>query len=416
MAEEKRKYDAVVFGASGVTGQYVVEELALHNTGINWCVAGRNLEKLQETLRDIGSSISKDLSDINILIADVNNDSSLDSMCTSTKLVLNCVGPYRFFGEKLVQHCIKNKTHHIDVSGEPQFLETIQVKYFDEAKAQNVYIIGACGFDSIPCDVGIEVLRKKFGGDLHSVETYLKAKLPAGSTVNFGTWQSAIYGLAHSDELKPLRKELKEKIFTKGLPKPDYHLKKRPLLFKSKEAKGWCIPFIGSDRSVVLRTQMYNYQFKNERPVQVQTYMKTYSLFYALVTLLMGGIFMLMTKFVMGRYILERFPEIFSLGVFSRTPPVKEKASGGSFEFIFKAKGWSEKLLDPSDKHAGSPNKAVSAVLKGPDPGYITTAICIVSAAVVVLFERDHLPKKGGVFTPGAAFSDTSLMEKLEAR
>lgn len=38
-------------------------------------------------------------------------------------------------------------------------------------------------------------------------------------------------------------------------------------LFNSSVAGGWCIPFIGSDKSVITRTQMYNFQFKNERPV-----------------------------------------------------------------------------------------------------------------------------------------------------
>lgn len=49
--------------------------------------------------------------------------------------------------------------------------------------------------------------------------------------MNFGTWQSAIYGLAHADELIPLRKQLKEKLFNKSLPKSDYPLKKRYLVF-----------------------------------------------------------------------------------------------------------------------------------------------------------------------------------------
>lgn len=416
MASEERKYDVIVFGASGVTGQYVVEELANYIKDIKWSIAGRDKNKLKSVLIDVGKYIDKQLDDIDIIVADVNDDSSMEEMCKNTKIVINCVGPYRFSGEKVIQHCIKNKTHHVDVSGEPQFLESVQLKYFEEAKKQNIYIVGACGFDSIPCDVGLEFLRKKFGGEVNSVETYMKAQRPPGSTVNFGTWQSAIYGLAHADDLKPLRKQLREKLFTKSLPKPDYRLKRRGMLFNSDVAQGWCIPFIGSDRSVVLRTQMYNYQFRNERPIQIQAYMKTYSLLYALATLLMGAIFMLMTKFAMGRYLLEKFPEIFSLGVFSRTPPTREQSEGGYFKLIFKAKGWTEKLLDSSDKHMEPPNKTVKAVLTGPDPGYITTAICIVSSALMILQEKEKLPESGGVFTPGAAFSNTSIMEKLDAR
>ncbi|GBL90608.1 hypothetical protein AVEN_172634-1 [Araneus ventricosus] len=83
---------------------------------------------------------------------------------------------------------------------------------------------------------------------------------------------------------------------------------------------------------------------------------------------------------------------------------------------IFKANGWSEKLSNPTDKHTQKPNKTVTAVLKGPDPGYITTAICIVHSAIIILKEKDKLPLSGGVFTPAAAFTDTSLMKKLEDR
>ncbi|GIY05447.1 saccharopine dehydrogenase-like oxidoreductase [Caerostris extrusa] len=416
MAEDKRAYDIVVFGASGVTGKYVIEELAVHHDNITWGVAGRNKEKLRCALQEVGEEINKNLNNIGIIEADVSNEDSLAAMCKSTTVLLNCVGPYRFSGEKVADACVKNKTHCVDVSGEPQFLETIQLRYFDQAKAQGVYIVGSCGFDSIPCDLGVEVVRKKFDGDLNSVETFLNAKQPPDTTVNFGTWQSAIYGLAHADELKPLRKALKENVFTKPIPTPNYKLKARSLLFKSKEAGGWCIPFIGSDRSVVLRTQMYNFQYKNERPVQIQAYMKPHSFFAAVATLIMGGIFMLMTKFALGRDLLEKFPEVFSLGVFSRTPPKKEKPSSGSFTMIFNAKGWSEKLSDPSDQHTQPPNKTVTAIMKGPDPAYITTAICIINSAIVILNEKDKLPAGGGVFTPAAAFSNTSLMEKLEGR
>ncbi|KAG8189959.1 hypothetical protein JTE90_009098 [Oedothorax gibbosus] len=416
MSQDKRKYDVVVFGASGVTGKYVIEELALFYKDINWCIAGRNRDKLQDSLKEIGDCINKNLNSIDILEADVGNEDSIAAMCKSTKLLLNCVGPYRFSGEKIAEQCVKHKTHCIDVSGEPQFLETVHLKYFEEAQKQGVYIVGSCGFDSIPCDVGVEEIRKRFKGDLNYIETYLSVNQPPESTVNFGTWQSAIHGLAHAKELKPLRKALKNKVFNKNAPKPEYPLKAKGYLFHSSIAGGWCIPFLGSDKSVITRTQMHNFQFKNERPVQVQTYMKPYSFFTAIATLIMGSIFMLMVKFALGRDLLEKFPEVFSLGMFSRNPSSKEKPGEGSFKVIFNGKGWTEKLEDPTDRHQQPPNANIKAVLYGPDPGYISTAVCFVASAFIILNEEDKLPFNGGVFTPGAAFSNTSLMKKLEER
>lgn len=65
-------------------------------------------------------------------------------------------------------------THHVDVSGEPQYMEQMQLKYNDEANEKGVYIVSACGFDSIPADMGLQFFEKHFDGDVHSVETYLK--------------------------------------------------------------------------------------------------------------------------------------------------------------------------------------------------------------------------------------------------
>ena len=52
---DARKYDLIVFGASGFTGQYVVEELARYQEeepALTWAIAGRNVEKLQGVLKE----------------------------------------------------------------------------------------------------------------------------------------------------------------------------------------------------------------------------------------------------------------------------------------------------------------------------------------------------------------------------
>lgn len=59
MTNENRKYDIVVFGASGLTGQYVIEELANYTKDIKWSIAGRNIDKLKSALVDVGKYIGK---------------------------------------------------------------------------------------------------------------------------------------------------------------------------------------------------------------------------------------------------------------------------------------------------------------------------------------------------------------------
>ena len=37
-------------------------------------------------------------------------------------------------------------------------------KYNEEAKESGVFIVGTCGFDSIPADMGVDYTQKKFPG------------------------------------------------------------------------------------------------------------------------------------------------------------------------------------------------------------------------------------------------------------
>ena len=54
-----------------------------------------------------------------------------------------------------------------------------------------VYVIGACGFDSIPADLGQICVKREMEGEVNSIETYLKVIIPdlPGAAINFATWQ-----------------------------------------------------------------------------------------------------------------------------------------------------------------------------------------------------------------------------------
>lgn len=99
------------------------------------------------------------------IIANVRDEKSLVAMTSRAKLILNCCGPYRFLGEQVVKACIETGTHHIDVSGEPQYMERMQLEYNKPAKDKGIYIVSACGYDSIPTDMGVVFAQKKFEGN-----------------------------------------------------------------------------------------------------------------------------------------------------------------------------------------------------------------------------------------------------------
>lgn len=409
------RYDIVIFGATGFTGQFVVEEVARvadEEKGLTWAVAGRSMEKLQKILENASKRTSKDLENTPIIICDTSSDSSLQEMAEKAKIVLNCVGPYRFHGEKVVKACIEGGSSHIDISGEPQYLENMQLLYNGKAKEADVYIIGSCGFDSIPADMGVLYAQRQFEGDVNSIESFLDVHAgPSGFVGNATTLESAVYGFAHAGELAGLRKSL----YPEPLPKYKYKAPKRGAVFTGEVVNKYCVDFMGSDKSVVYRTQRYNYEVKKQRPVQYSPYMCLKGISDVIGMMIFGLVFAVLCKFSFGRSLLIKYPSFFTFGGFKKGGPTMKQIQETSFTMTFVSKGWSTKLEDLSAQHDSAPDMLKITKVVGPELGYVTTPICMVQSAVVLLKEKDKLPKGGGVFTPGMAFADTTLISRLNS-
>ncbi|KAM9315924.1 saccharopine dehydrogenase-like oxidoreductase [Gastrophryne carolinensis] len=415
MASGGRPYQLVIFGASGFTGQFVVEEVARAADGadfrdqeLRWAVAGRSKKKLQEVLDKAAQRLARpQLKAIDILICDVGDAGSLAQMAKKASVVLDCVGPYRFYGEPVVKACVENGAHFVDISGEPQFLESMYLKYNSQAAEKGVYVIGSSGFDSIPADMGVLFTRNSLQGTLTAVESFVSFKAgPEGTCVHEGTWQSAIYGVADQPNLKKLRKQLA----FKPLPVVGKKLRRRGAVFYSNEVKQYAIPFLGSDASVVRRTQRYLHENLQETPVQYGAYLAVGGLLSVIQLIFAGFLFMLFTKFNFGRKLLINHPKFFSFGYFSKEGPTQKQMEESSFSIIFFGEGYSQ----DQDIQQGKPNLRICTQVSGPEAGYVATPIAMVQAGVTILKEPESLPKSGGVYTPGAAFSKTKLIERLD--
>ncbi|XP_048340712.1 saccharopine dehydrogenase-like oxidoreductase [Sphaerodactylus townsendi] len=409
-----RPFQLVVFGASGFTGQFVVEEVARVAAedelrgSVRWAVAGRNKEKLKAVVERAAEKLGKAelKSEVDIILCDVSDPTSLAAMAKQAAIVLNCVGPYRFFGEPVVKACVENGANCIDISGEPQFLEGIYLNYNDKAAEKGVYIIGSCGFDSIPADIGVLYTRNNLKGTLTAVESFLNVKSgPEGACIHDGTWKSAVYGLADQDNLKKIRKQIGHK----PVPVTGAKLKRRGALFYSNEFSQYCIPFMGSDVSVVKRTQRYLQTHCQESPVQYAAYTTVGGIGTVIKLMFAGLLFLILVKFNFGRKLLLKYPEFFSGGYFTKEGPTEKQMEGSSFEMTFLGEGYSE----GQDPQKGKPNVKICTQVKGPEAGYVATPIAMVQAAVVLLKDKSSLPKQGGVYTPGAAFSKTKLIDRL---
>src|SRR6476660_5583795 len=147
MAAE-REHDIVLFGCTGFTGALTAEYMAANApASTRWALAGRNMGKL-EALRDrLGV-------DVPLLKADVTDERSIADVAAGARVVITTVGPYVLHGEPLVRACAEHGTDYTDLTGEPEFIDRMFVKYDARAQASGARIVHACGFDSIPHDLG----------------------------------------------------------------------------------------------------------------------------------------------------------------------------------------------------------------------------------------------------------------------
>ncbi|MGY2806723.1 saccharopine dehydrogenase family protein [Bradyrhizobium sp. USDA 4506] len=158
------KLDIVVYGATGFTGQLVVEYLAAHYRvgSLKWAMAGRSKDKLASVRDAIGAP-----ADTPLIVADAGDAASLKAMLAQTRSVISTVGPYQLYGNELIAACVESGTDYFDLCGEPIWMRQMIDKYEAAAKASGARIVFSCGFDSVPFELGAffvqEEARRVFG-------------------------------------------------------------------------------------------------------------------------------------------------------------------------------------------------------------------------------------------------------------
>src|SRR3982075_4187491 len=175
------KFDIIVYGATGFTGQLVAEYLAAHYAGKNpdkgdpkWAMAGRSRDKPASVRDAIGAA-----ADTPLIVADAGDPASLKAMVDQTRLVLSTVGPYQLYGSELVAACAAMGTDYLDLCGETLWMRQVIDANEATAKSSGARIVFSCGFDSLPFELGVlfceEHAKKLFGAPVARVKGRVRA-------------------------------------------------------------------------------------------------------------------------------------------------------------------------------------------------------------------------------------------------
>ncbi|KAK3127597.1 hypothetical protein QOZ80_7AG0575500 [Eleusine coracana subsp. coracana] len=435
---EPEVFDVVIFGASGFTGKYVIREAlkflspsAASSSPIrSLAVAGRSRDRVGAALR-WAAAPAPPPEDVPILIADSSDPASLAALASRARVVLSCAGPFRLHGHAVAAACAAAGADCLDISGEPEFMERVEADLHEVAARNGSLIVSACGFDSIPAELGFLFHSRQWEPPSAplSVEAYVYLQSSKRIAGNIGTYESAVLGVANAGKLQALRRSRPRR------PRPNIpgHPPPKGSLIEHSNPMGmWAMKLPSADTVVVKRTLStvtehpeglpgtnespdYTEHRKNfwasVKPAHFGVKITSRSLM-VLVCFLFTGVFIgLLGHFSFGRSLLLKYPEFFTLGMFRKKGPTEEEVESASFKMWFVGRGFSD--VAHASERGSKPDKEIITKVSGPEVGYITTPIVLVQCALVLLSQRGNLPK-GGVYTPAAIFGPTDLQRRLQ--
>jgi saccharopine dehydrogenase (NAD+, L-glutamate forming) len=377
-----RELDVALFGATGFTGRLTAEYLAHHAPdGLRWGLAGRNESKL-EGVREHLTTIDPSLDELPLLHADVTDDVSLKDVAHRARVVISTVGPYLRYGEPLVAACAEAGTDYVDLTGEPGFVDRMYVAHHATAEHTGARLVHACGFDSIPHDLGAYFAVQQLPDD---VPITLRGVVRTRGTFSGGTFHSAITQMSRAKQMKEAS-SARRKVEARPEGRSSRAVTGKP--HRDAVLSRWLVPLPTIDPIVVARSgaalPSYGPEFRYSH------YAGTKTLRYAV-----GG--------AVG---------VGALGLAAQIKPLRDSLlkhikQGDGPDPTRRAKSWFR--VDFVGEGGG---QAVRTRVSGGDPGYDETAKMLAESALSLAFDEN--PPTAGQVTTAQAMGD-HLIARLQA-
>ncbi|TNY34447.1 saccharopine dehydrogenase family protein [Thermomonospora catenispora] len=379
-----RTYDFVLFGATGFTGGLTAEYLAEHAPpGARWALAGRNRAKL-EAVRERLAAVNEACADLPLLHADAADAGALREIAESAKVVVTTVGPYLKHGEPLVAACARAGTDYADLTGEPSFVDLMYLRYHEEAVRTGARLVHACGFDSIPHDLGAYFTVKQLPeGSPLRVEGFLRLR----GDLSGGTLHSAV---GMMEDMRAMQRLAAERDRVERRPAGRrIRVSRRPV--PHTRIGGYALPLPTIDPLIVTRSAAaldrygpdfsYGHYLAVRRPTTA-------------AAVIAGSAAMMA---------LAKLPQTRSLLLKYRSPgegPGPEQ----------RARHWFKVTFVGEVTEGVNAGRRVVTEVSGGDPGYGETAKMLAESALCLAY--DDLPQTAGQVTTAVAMGD-ALIDRL---
>ena len=158
----EREFDIVLVGATGFVGRLTAAHLAEHApSSVRIALAGRSEARLTE----VRAGLAHRALEWPLLVVDTTDAAAVADLAARTRVVVTTVGPYAKLGMPLASACASAGTHYADLTGEVLFVRDSIDANHEAAEGTGARIVHACGFDSIPSDLGVWTLAQQVAAD-----------------------------------------------------------------------------------------------------------------------------------------------------------------------------------------------------------------------------------------------------------
>ncbi|MEV6332896.1 saccharopine dehydrogenase NADP-binding domain-containing protein [Streptomyces sp. NPDC051909] len=377
-----RPYDVVLFGATGFVGELTAEYLAEHAPADSrWALAGRSPARLA-ALRERLAARWPRCADLPLLVADSTDPAALRELAGSARVVASTVGPYVWYGEELVAACAEAGTDYLDLTGEAEFVDRMYVRYDALARETGARLVHACGFDSVPHDLGVYFTVRQLP---EGVPLRIDGFVRAGAIFSGGTFASALTAFGRGRQILRAaheRRLYEPRLVTRRARAP----LGRPRF--SRETGTWALPLPTIDPQVVARSarslERYGPDFRYRHYASVKTLPMALGGSAAVGAGVLAAQLPFVRDWMMGRWEPGRGPSA-------------ERRARSWFSVRFVGEGGGRRVLTE---------------VSGGDPGYDETAKMLAESALCLA--HDTLPATAGQVTTAVAMGD-ALVERLRA-
>jgi short subunit dehydrogenase-like uncharacterized protein len=133
-----------VYGATGYTGRLVAHEL--RRRGMTAALCGRSGSKLKALAAELEV-------DWSLRAAQIDDAPALRKALAGSDVVINCAGPFTFYGAPVVEAALDVRAHYCDTTGEQPYMHRVFEHLDGPARERGRAVVPGAGFDYLPGDL-----------------------------------------------------------------------------------------------------------------------------------------------------------------------------------------------------------------------------------------------------------------------